>query len=161
KVLIDREGSVWVATNSGLDRLRRNVFSRPALPPVQEREFSLAAGDGGSIWTGNSSLPLTHISADGTMTSFPRTRDTITVRRDDMGTIWPAGGGDFYLWRSSAKGFAPLHYPEETLDAVVSVAVDRNNDPWITTRSGRAYRFVDGAWSNQNKALSKKPGVIG
>jgi signal transduction histidine kinase len=32
---------------------------------------------------------------------------------------------------------------------------------WITTRSGRAYRFVDGAWSNQNKALGKKPGVIG
>src|SRR5262249_44296295 len=157
--LIVREGSVWVATNSGLDRLRRNVFSKPALPPAREREFSLAPGDEGSIWTGNSSLPLTHISADGTTTSFPRTRETITVRRDHQGTIWSAGTADFYLWRSSPRGFTPLHYPEETLDAVVSVAVDRNNDPWITTRSGRAYRFVNGAWSNQNKALGKKPGV--
>ena len=161
KVLIDREGTVWVATNSGLDRLRRNVLSKPALPPAQEREFSIAAGDRGSIWTGNSSLPLTHIAADGTITSFPRTRETIAVRRDHNGTIWSAGAGDFHLWKSSGKGFSPLHYPEEELDAVVSVAVDRHNDPWITTRSGRAYRLVDGTWSNQNKALGKKPGVIG
>ena len=165
KVLIDREGTVWVATNSGLDRLRRNVFSKPALPPAHEREFSIAAGDRGSIWTGNSSLPLTHIAADGTITRFPGTRATIAVRRDHNGTIWSAGAGDFHLWKSSGKGFSPLfsplHYPEEELDAVVSVAVDRHNDPWITTRSGRAYRFVDGTWSNQNKALGKKPGVIG
>src|SRR4029453_1351182 len=29
------------------------------------------------------------------------------------------------------------------------------------TRSGRAYRFVDGTWSSQNKALDKRPGVVG
>src|SRR4029077_12772693 len=107
----------------------------PALPPAQEREFSIAAGDHGSIWTGNSSLPLTHVAADGTITSFPKTRETISVRRDRNGTIWSAGAGDFYLWRSSGEGFLPLHYPEENLDGVVSVAVDRNNEPWITTRS--------------------------
>jgi signal transduction histidine kinase/ligand-binding sensor domain-containing protein len=161
KVLIDREGAAWVATNSGLDRLRRNVLSKQALPLAQEREFSIAAGDRGSIWTGNSSLPLTRIAAGGTITSFPKTRETICVRRDRNGTIWSAGAGDFYLWRSSGEGFLPLHYPEENLDAVVSVAVDRHNDPWITTRSGRAYHFVNGTWSNQNKALGKKPGVIG
>ena len=114
----------------------------PALPPAQEREFSIAAGDNGSIWTGNSSLSLTHIAADGAITSFPRTRETIAVRRDHNGTIWSAGAGDFHLWKSSGKGFSPLHYPEEELDAVVSVAVDRHNDPWITTRSDRAYRLV-------------------
>src|SRR5262249_1960680 len=131
------------------------------LPPTQQREFSIAAGDRGSIWTGNSSLPLTHITADGTMISFPRTRETICVRRDHNGTIWSAGAGDFHLWRSSAPASSPPRYPEANLDAVVSVAVDRHSDPWITTRSGRAYHFVDGAWRNQNKALGKKPGVIG
>src|SRR6266568_779870 len=161
KVLFDREGAAWIGTNSGLDRLRRNVLSKPELPPAQEREFSIAAGDNGSIWTGNSSLPLTHIAADGAISSFPRTRETIAVRRDHNGTIWSAGAGDSHLWRSSGQGFTPLPYPEENLDAVVSVAVDCHNDPWITTRSGRAYHRIDGAWSNQNKALGKKPGVIG
>jgi len=161
RVLIDREGSVWVATNSGLDRLRRNVLSTVALPHAQEHEFGVAAGDRGSVWTGNSDLPLIHVAADGTTTSFPRTRQTISVRRDHTGTIWSAGVGDFHLWRSSGAEFSPLHYPEEDLDAVVSVAVDRHNDPWITARSGRVYHFSGGAWSNQNQALGKKPGVIG
>jgi len=161
KVLIDHEGTVWVGTNSGLDRLRRNVISKISLPRAQEREFSIAAGDGGSIWTGNSSLPLTHVAAGGTISAFPKTRQTLCIRRDHNGTIWSAGPGDFHLWRSSGKGFLPLHYPDENLDAVVAAASDRNNDPWITTRSGKAYHFVNGAWSNENKALGKKPGVIG
>ena len=161
KVLIDREGTTWVGTNSGLDRLRRNVLSKPALPPAQERQFSIAPGDRGSIWTGNSSLPLTQIAADGTLTSFSRTRETTTVRRDHNGTIWSAGAGDFYLWRFSGKDFVPLHYPDEKLYPVVSVAVDRNNAPWITTRSGRVYHLVNGTWSNQNEALGRKPGVMG
>jgi signal transduction histidine kinase/ligand-binding sensor domain-containing protein len=162
KVLIDREGTAWVATNSGLDQLRRNVLSKAALPPAQEREFGLAPGDRGSIWTGNSSLPLTHVAADGSMTTFSKTHDNIiSIRRDHNGTIWAAGAGDFHLWRSSGTSFSPLPYPDEKLDAVVSVAVDGHNDSWITARSGRVYRFFNGTWSNQNKALGKKPGVIG
>ena len=144
KVLIDREGIVWVATNSGLDRLRRTVFATVGLPHAQEHEFSVAAGDQGSVWTGNSSLPLTHVAADGTIKSFPGTRQTMCLRRDHNGTIWSAGAGDFHLWRSSGTEFLPLHYPGENLDAVVSIATDRNNDPWITTRSGRVYRFSGG-----------------
>jgi signal transduction histidine kinase/ligand-binding sensor domain-containing protein len=160
-VLIDREGIVWVATNSGLDRLRRAALATVGLPHAQEHEYSVAAGDGGSVWTGNSSLPLTHVAADGTTTSVPGTRQTVTVRRDHTGTIWSAGAGDFHLWRSSGGKFSPLHYPDENLDSVVFVAADRNNDPWITTSSGRVYHFSSGEWSGQNEILGKKPGVIG
>ncbi len=161
KILIDREGDVWVATNSGLDRLRRAAFTTMGLPHAQEHEFSIAAGDRGSVWTGNSSLPLTHVAADGTITSFPRTRQTVSLRRDHNGTIWSAGAGEFHLWRSSGEGFSPLQYPGEKLDAVVFVAADRNNDPWITTVSGHAYHFSSRAWSDQTGALGKKPGVVG
>jgi ligand-binding sensor domain-containing protein len=48
KVLIDRENSVWVGTNSGLDRLRRTALSSVALPPAEEHNFSILAGDQGS-----------------------------------------------------------------------------------------------------------------
>ena len=160
-VLIDRESIVWVATNSGLDRLRRAALTTVRLPHAQEHEFSVAAGDRGSVWTGNSSLPLTHVAADGARTSVPGTRQTVSVRRDHTGTIWSAGAGDFHLWRSTGDKFSPLHYPNENLDSVLFVAVDRKNDPWITTSSGRAYRLASGAWSDQTEALGKKPGVIG
>ena len=71
--MIDREGSIWVGTNSGLDRLRRTALSTLPLPPAQEHDFSIAAGEQGSIWTGNRSLPLTHVAADGAITTFPKT----------------------------------------------------------------------------------------
>jgi len=160
KVLIDREG-VWIGTNSGLDRLRSTSLFAVRLPHTQEHEFGIAAGDGGSVWTGNSSTPLTHIAADGTVTSLPRTRQTIALRRDHNGTIWSASAGHFHLWRSSGDRFVPLHYPDEELDSVLFEAVDRNNDPWITTASGRAYKLTSGYWSNQTGALDKKPGVRG
>ena len=41
------------------------------------------------------------------------------------------------------------------------VAADRNNDPWITTSSGRAYYLSGGKWSDETEALGKKPGVVG
>lgn len=165
KILADREG-VWVATNSGLDALRRAALTAIRLPPAQEREFGVAAGDQGSVWTGNSSLPLTHVAADGTIMSFPHIRQVESVRRDHAGTIWVAGTGDFRLWRSpgdrsSGDGFSGLHYPGDQLDPVVFTASDRGSDAWITTLSGRAYRLSGGAWSDETQALGKKPGVVG
>jgi signal transduction histidine kinase/ligand-binding sensor domain-containing protein len=161
KVLIDREGSVWVGTNSGLDRLRRTALSTMALPPAQEHDFSILAGDQGSIWTGNLSLPLTHVAADGRLTSFPKTQGTVCLRLDRNGIIWSAVGGDSTLWHSSGAGFAPMHYPEDEVGPAISLAVDRNNDLWISTASGGAYHLTRGSWSNQNGALGKKPGILG
>ncbi len=160
KVLIEREG-VWVGTNAGLDRLRRARLTTVALPHAQEHEFSVAAGDAGSVWTGNSNLALTHVAADGAITTFPGTRQTISVRRDHTGTIWSAGAGDSYLWRSGPNGFSPLHYPDEKMDAVIFTAVDRNGDPWITTNSGRVWHLSNGAWSDETGTLGKKPGIKG
>jgi len=160
-VLVDREGSVWVGTNSGLDRLRRIALSMVTLPHVQEHQFSIAVGDQGSIWTGNASLPLTHVSANGSITTFPKTRQTNCVRRARDGTIWSAGEGDAHLWRSSTAGLVPVHYPNEEIDDVVAIAVDRNNDPWISTLNRNVFRLVRGTWINQNEALGKKPGVLG
>ncbi len=160
KVLIDREG-VWIATNSGLDRLRSTSLMAVRFPHTQEHEFSIAAGDGGSVWTGNSTFPLTHLAADGTIRGIPGTRQTVALRRDHNGTIWSAGAGDSHLWRSSGDRFVPLHYPDEELDSVLFVAVDRNNDPWITTASGHAYHLAAGSWSDQTESLGKKPGIRG
>lgn len=161
KILIDREGVTWVGTNSGLDRLRRNALSSVALPQSQEREFAIAPGDEDSLWVGNSGLSLMRVAASGAIISFPKTVQPISIRRDHTGAIWASGVGGVHLWRSSGAGFSPVHYPDEDLDAVVSVATDRNNDPWILTRSGRVYHFSGDAWSNQNKTLGRKPGVIG
>ena len=160
KILVDREGA-WIATNSGLDQLRSTSLTAVRLPNTQEHEFAIAAGDAGSIWTGNSSLPLTHVTAEGNFTRLPGTRQVTALHRDHNGTIWSAGAGDFHLWRSSEGTFVGIHYPDEELDSVLFMAADRNNEPWITTASGRAYHFTGGSWRDQTEVLGKKPGVRG
>ncbi len=161
KVFIDREGTIWVGTNSGLDRLRHTALSTVQLPPAQEHDFSILAGDQGSIWTGNMSLALTHVAADGRITSFPRTLGTICIRRDRDGTIWSAGGVNARLYRSSGSGWSPVQYPEKELGPVISLAIDRNHDLWISTATGGAYHFAKGAWNRENEILGKKPGILG
>ncbi len=161
KALIDREGSVWVGTNAGLDQLRRTTLTALTFPQVEEHDFSVAAGDQGSVWTGNRSMPLTRVAADGSITTFPETHGTVCLRRDRNRTIWSAGGGDSQLWRYSATGLASLHYPAEEVGPVISLAVDRNGDPWISTAIGGTYRFSHGVWSRQNETLGKKLGIIG
>jgi signal transduction histidine kinase/ligand-binding sensor domain-containing protein len=161
KVIIDREGTVWVATTSGLDRLRHNAFTTVALPPSQEHQFAVAAGDDGAIWTGNISLPLTQVSADGKITSFQRLRRVDCIRRGRNGEIWAAGDGDFHLWRWSKSEFVPMHYPAEDTEQALSLAVDRNSQLWISARGGKVYHLAAGQWSRQDEALGKKPGVLG
>jgi signal transduction histidine kinase/ligand-binding sensor domain-containing protein len=160
-VLIDREGTVWVGTNSGLDRLRRTALTALSLPPAVEHDFSIAAGDQGSIWTGNRSLPLTHVAADGAITTFPETHGTICLRYLRDGTIWSAGGEQGRLWHSSGSGFKPVDYPEDEFGPAISLAVDRNHDLWINTAAGGTYRFAGGRWHREDEALGRKPGVVG
>ena len=161
QVFIDREGTIWVGTNSGLDRLRHTVLSTLPLPPAQEHDFSILAGDQGSIWTGNRSLPLTRVASDGRITTFPKTLGTICIRRDRDGNIWSAGGVDARLYRSSGSGWSPVPYPEKEVGPAISLAVDRNHDLWISTATGGAYHFANGVWARQNEVLGKKPGILG
>jgi signal transduction histidine kinase/ligand-binding sensor domain-containing protein len=161
KVLIDREGSIWVGTNSGLDRLRRTALTSLSLPPAQEHDFSIVAGDLDSIWTGNLSLPLTRVAADGTITTFPKTLGSICLRRLRDGTIWSAGGGQNLLWHFTGAAFSPMRYPEDEFGPVMALAVDRNNDLWINTAAGGTYHFADGKWTREDDALGRKPGTLG
>ena len=107
-------------------------------------------------------LPLTHVAADGSITTFPANAAdsqpfgaTITgrfgrrVRAISIFGVPPATDSRRCITRN------------EKLDSVVFVAVDRNNDPWITTSSGRAYSLSSGKWTDETETLGKKPGVIG
>jgi signal transduction histidine kinase/ligand-binding sensor domain-containing protein len=162
KILVDREGTIWIGTNSGLDRLRRNILAKLSLPHTQENQFSVATGDHGSLWFGNKSLPLTRMDAGGKMNSFAKTRQAICLRRDGRGVIWSAGeGAAAHLWHATSAGLAPLHYPKENLEAIASLAVDRNNDVWISTLWANVYHLDHGDWIPQNQTLGKRPGFLG
>jgi signal transduction histidine kinase/ligand-binding sensor domain-containing protein len=161
KLLVDREGNLWVVTNSGLDRLRRNVFSTVRLPATQNFQIGIAAGEQGSLWVGSRSLPLTHIAADGSFHSFPETVQSLMLQRDRNGDIWSSGKGRSSLWKTEDKGLVAVPYPNDTSETGVALAVDKNNDLWFSTSGPNILHRTGKVWKNENAAIGRKPGVMG
>jgi PAS domain S-box-containing protein len=160
-LLIDREGTVWIGTTSGLDQLRRNVFSTLAMPATTDHQFAIAAGDDGSLWAGNREQPLTRIDKDGHVQVFARTHQSLAIRRAFDGSIWSSGLGDARLWRTTGGDPAPVEFPPGDFRNAVDIAVDRNHELWITTFTPDSYHRVGTSWTKVTEALGRKPGVIG
>jgi PAS domain S-box-containing protein len=160
-LLIDREGAVWIGTTSGLDQLRRNVFSTVVMPATTDHQFAIAAGDDGSVWAGNREQPLTHISKDGHAQVFARTNQSIAIRRTLDGSIWSSSSGDVRLWQTTGGDPSPMVSPPGDIRSAADIAVDRNHELWITTLTPDSYHRIGTSWIKVTEALGRKPGVIG
>jgi signal transduction histidine kinase/ligand-binding sensor domain-containing protein len=162
KLLTDREDNIWVVTNSGLDRLRRNVFTTVRLPASQNFQIGIAAGEQESVWVGSRSLPLTHIAADGSFHSFPETVQSLMIQRGRNGEIWSSGkGGRASLWKTEGKGLVAVPYPNDTSETGVALAVDKNDDVWLSTNGPNILHRTGTVWKNENATIGRKPGVTG
>ena len=158
-LLIDREGTVWIGTTSGLDQLRRNVFSTVEMPTTTDHQFAIAAGDGGSVWVGNREQPLTRITKDGHVQMFSKTGQCIAIRRAFDGSVWSSG--DAHLWRTTGGDPSPVAFPPGDIRSATDIAVDRNHQLWITTFTPDSYHRVGTTWTKVTEALGRKPGFIG
>lgn len=159
-LFLDREGNVWVGTEAGLDRLRRNFFATLDFDYDRTLQLGVAAGEDNSVWVGSRRTPLTHIASDGSATPYADTVQIRSIRRDASGIIWSAGKGTSNLWRITGDGPpVPMPYPGE--DTAAAVATDRNGDLWVSTYAPAMLHHVNGIWRNENEAIGRKPGLIG
>jgi ligand-binding sensor domain-containing protein/two-component sensor histidine kinase len=161
KILVDREGSLWVGTNSGLDQLRRNVISRLAIPATSENQMAVAVGGDRHVWIGSRSLPLTEVRPDGSTRTFAETGQSISIRRDFKGGVWSSGFGKYRLWRASGDVIEPVPYPQDDVQVAASEALDKNNSLWLLTFAQNVFRRVGQNWVNENKILGREPGILG
>jgi signal transduction histidine kinase/ligand-binding sensor domain-containing protein len=159
KIFIDREGSIWVGSNGGLDQLRSTPFHTVPLPGTQQTQIGLATGQGGSLWIGSRTLPLTEVTAEGRSFVYPSVRLITCIRSDPHGTIWV--GGDTHLWKIIGKHPLLVHYPREAEHGVAAVGTDKNGDLWLLLFGGDVYHRESGDWKLQNAVLARKPGVLG
>jgi ligand-binding sensor domain-containing protein len=84
-ILQDREGNIWIGTNSGLDQFRIGNLSPVALP-INPTQATLAAGDGGDVWV-NSVTWMFHLQ--GTLISRIRSGVSgASAYRDPRGALW-------------------------------------------------------------------------
>ena len=159
--LVDHEGSVWLATNSGLDQLRQTALRKVPLPPAQEHQYGIAAGRSGDAWTGSESLPLTYVDANGHSKSFNTVGDITFVQQDRRGTVWVGGKTAVHLWRSTPAGFVKIAYPAENEQPIISLAQDRQGSLWISLRQWGVLRLADGKWTSQNDEIGKPKTSLG
>lgn len=107
-VLEDREGSIWVATEKGVNQLRlpkitATVWSRPDEVPV------IAAADAGALWA------VGFYDGSVLVREHERTRATLptgltAAHRDLVGQLWV--GGVPGLWHARDGRFAPVPLPD-------------------------------------------------
>ena len=146
----DREGTVWVGTDRGLDRFRATKLTPVVLPhPVYG--VALAAAEGGAVWAGSHFEPLLAISAAGDrIVAHPAVLGEVSCAYRDLdGGVWV--GGLSGLWQGRGGSFTRVALPAEAADAQVqAIAVDRGGALWLSVMgNGRraVLRRRGGRWA--------------
>ena len=157
-----RDGTVWFGTKGGLNRIERDrivaAYTRRDGLPVDHIQ-ALHEDKSGQLWAG---------SAIGLIRVEPGKFRTVALNRDGPAiSVWgiadAEGGG---LWLATDRGLVLFHddrailygrlegLPEGNL---LSVAVDRQGNPWVGSESGFIARFANGVFS----VFRPRPGMEG
>jgi signal transduction histidine kinase/ligand-binding sensor domain-containing protein/CheY-like chemotaxis protein/AraC-like DNA-binding protein len=97
ELLVDREGSVWIA-GSGLHRLKPAIFSTIGAPEGMPGRivYVVAADRSGNVWVPAPGGVSRIDAASGGVTTFSLGPQANPFFEDDEGTLWLGGGG---VWR--------------------------------------------------------------
>lgn len=87
-IIQDREGNIWIGTNSGLDQFREGNIQPVALS-VNGSQATLAAGDNGDLWINNIGSMI-HIYGSRTSTTKSNLF-TCCAYRSPHGSLWWVG----------------------------------------------------------------------
>ena len=157
-ILQDREGNIWVGTNSGLDRFRKtNVV--PLVIPFKPHFAALAAGDAGEAWVQNIDLMVrVHGGRADPGHLFPD--QALSAYRDLSGAIWWLCLDAIY--RYNAGNYTRVAYPpsfSKPHTASILATEDGSGVLWLNAeREGLFYRKKRG-WQQLKTAseLAKLP----
>jgi signal transduction histidine kinase/ligand-binding sensor domain-containing protein len=152
-LLKDREGNIWVGTDSGLERFRhRNLFWFP----LKGRNFGMVSGDHGEVWAGSLAdkpYPVTRIQ-DGSVARDGPTY-VFTTYRDPDGTIWFSGKDELLHWDHGR--FIKIDPPDQAIklslaatprDLIIVSAItkDRSGTLWVAFGGSGEFCLKDGVW---------------
>ena len=147
----DREGSIWVGTDKGLERFRqRNLRWYPA--PGSQQGFNLAEGDGGEIWASSLNGPIYRTAAGKLIPGSPN-----SVRyfyREPSGALWASQSDGIWKWsggrfvRQSVPKVVDQILPATNRDPmiVVSAAADSGGGVWIAVGGRGEFYVKNGEW---------------
>ncbi len=159
-VLDDREGNVWVGTQSGLNRLSEAVVSMLAGDDIGPLARAVTATDDGAVWIATSTgLYRTQGGAvqrftesDGLPSASIRALHATT----SPGGLWVATMGG--IARRTPQGFEALPRSRELrLAQIMAIAPDRSGDLWVGDIADGLIRFHAGRPTVIVDAMAGRP----
>jgi ligand-binding sensor domain-containing protein/signal transduction histidine kinase len=155
-LLTDREGHLWVGTESGLNRLRR----KPLTVLSQSEGLGLGAVHGmaevmpGIIWVAKANNGLyrwdrksfNRLSATGLS---PHDSQIATVLVTHEGSCWVATTNSLLLYKDPIAAADEVKVMNSSNLNIVALAEDREGALWAGTREGTLWRLREGAWLAQ------------
>ena len=150
RLLQDREGSIWIATNGGLDRLRPTRVSLFQFP-VPMSTLAMAMGPRGDLWF-TSRAAIFHLPPAGDeqeLRQYAVPNSTISrVFVDHADTVWV--GEIRGLSRLDPGGPSTVVRTPDVPNwkgTIKDLAEDRSGTIWVASQfSGLLRRFSDGRW---------------
>jgi signal transduction histidine kinase/ligand-binding sensor domain-containing protein len=143
----DREGSLWIGTNSGLARWAAGKLQKlPVTDPLATASvLTLMEDREGNLWAGTESSGL-HILRDQRFRNLGAREGlsfdgSTTVVEDKAGTLWvgTSGGGLDAVHRSVSGPNSTRNYSVRNgllSDVILSLAAAPNGDLWVGTPDG-------------------------
>ncbi|MGV7209941.1 two-component regulator propeller domain-containing protein [Oxalobacteraceae bacterium A2-2] len=154
--LEDRDGNIWIATNNGLDRLRR--WRSPTVPAAMRIVSSaMAAGRDGTVWISEDRVGASRFDHQGRLwQQVPYSFATGVTAADGSVTLGSRAG----IWIEGADGGTLVPAWPEALrrDAdVSSFGRDDSGVWWANYRGLALMRLVDGRWRQADGVLPGLP----
>jgi len=146
-VLEDREGNIWVGTQTGLDRFQETDVV-PVPIPAGSNDMVLIPGDHGDLWTASLNRGLMNIEGRSVTAHPQKETDWATTcgYRDADGSLWLGGPTGI---RHYVEGrYIKVALPQDAQGTwAFAIAPGGPGVFWTTISGGGLLRYAKGIWT--------------
>lgn len=143
--LIDRDGTLWVGTDVGLDRLKPKNLS-PLPLPGGAGSHALAVGEKGALWVGSANGQLMRLKGNSRTTFELEMPITTLVNSAEHGLLSGGYRGIFSVSPDGPTRIAPFPIQATPESAIRAMAVGKHGEIWASVNRAGLFVWADQHW---------------